>query len=153
MRAGDDMHVAFAGDALEVTLPPSSAPAVAAWSKLHRAGARVIIFDRSRWHAIGERAASALPSLHAGWALIVALGVILASTSRWRWLILAHPFLTIVVIAATANHWWLDSVAAAVVLAAVVGVQRVLDRARAGRVVGDAEAELDAALEPAPAPA
>ena len=63
VRAGDDMHVAFAGDALEVTLPSSSAPVVAAWAKLHRAGARVVIFDRSRWHAIGERAASALPSL------------------------------------------------------------------------------------------
>lgn len=111
-------------------------------------------FGQSVYGPVGQgisNQVSALPSLHAGWALIVALGVILASTSRWRWLVLAHPVLTIVVIAATANHWWLDSVAAAVVLAAVVGAQWALDRARARRVVTDAEAELDVALEPAPA--
>ena len=34
---------------------------------------------------------SAMPSVHVAWAVLVALGVILFSTSRWRWLILAHP--------------------------------------------------------------
>ena len=72
---------------------------------------------------------SALPSLHAAWAIIVAIGVIQASTSRWRWLILAHPLLTMLVIAATANHWWLDSAAAAAVIGVVMGLQWALSRA------------------------
>jgi hypothetical protein len=78
---------------------------------------------------------SALPSLHAGWALIVALGVITVSTSRWRWWILAHPVLTMLVIVATANHWWLDSIAAAVVLLAVLGVQWLLASRRSTSVL------------------
>jgi hypothetical protein len=74
---------------------------------------------------------SALPSLHAGWAFIVALGVITVSTSRWRWWILAHPVVTMLVIVATANHWWLDGVAAGAVLAAVVAAQSWLASRRA----------------------
>jgi len=66
---------------------------------------------------------SALPSLHAAWAFIVALGVLTVSTSRWRWWILAHPVLTMLVIVATANHWWLDGIAAGAVLLVVVALQ------------------------------
>jgi hypothetical protein len=73
---------------------------------------------------------SALPSMHAAWALIVAFAVIVASTSRWRWWILAHPVLTVLVIVVTANHWWLDSVAAAAVLVAVLVAQRLWGRVR-----------------------
>ena len=76
-------------------------------------------FGQSVYGPVGQgisNQVSALPSLHAGWALIVAFGVIVASPSRWRWWIVAHPVVTMVVIAATANHWWLDSVAAAAVL-------------------------------------
>jgi PAP2 superfamily len=56
---------------------------------------------------------SALPSLHVGWACLVALAVIQVSRSRWRWLVIAHPVLTMVVVVVTANHFWLDGVAAA----------------------------------------
>jgi len=90
-------------------------------------------FGQSVYGPVGQgisNQVSALPSLHAGWALIVAFGVIVASPSRWRWWIVAHPLVTIVVIAATANHWWLDSVAAAAVLAAVVAAQWAIDRLR-----------------------
>jgi len=62
-HAGNALRVAFEGDALEVTLPTSSPPVVAAWAKLHRAGKRVVVFDRSRWHALGERPAPLLPPL------------------------------------------------------------------------------------------
>ena len=73
---------------------------------------------------------SALPSLHAAWAIIIAYGVVTVSTSRYRWWILAHPVLTMLIIAATANHWWLDSIAAAAVIVAVVGAQRTIARLR-----------------------
>ncbi len=33
---------------------------------------------------------AALPSLHVGWAVLVALAVTSATRSRWRWLAVAH---------------------------------------------------------------
>jgi hypothetical protein len=69
---------------------------------------------------------SALPSVHVAWALLVALGVVLFSTSKWRWFILAHPFLTILAVVATANHWWLDGIVAAQLIGLAVVVERLL---------------------------
>lgn len=60
---------------------------------------------------------SAMPSIHVGWALLVAVAAIAASRSRWRWLVLAHPVLTVIAVVATANHWWLDGLVAAAILA------------------------------------
>jgi hypothetical protein len=60
---------------------------------------------------------SAMPSLHVGWACLIALAAIRVSRSRWRWLVIAHPALTMVVVVVTANHFWLDGVAAAGLLA------------------------------------
>ncbi|MEU0389883.1 phosphatase PAP2 family protein [Streptomyces chartreusis] len=56
---------------------------------------------------------AAMPSLHFGWALMVAVGLIAATRSRWRWLWLLHPLLTLLVIVGTANHYWLDAIVAA----------------------------------------
>jgi len=60
------------------------------------------------------------------WALLVALGVIVFSTSRWRWWILAHPFLTVLAVVATANHWWLDGIVAAQLIGIAIVVERLL---------------------------
>jgi hypothetical protein len=59
---------------------------------------------------------AALPSLHVGWALLVAVAWVAASRSRWRWLWLAHPAITVLVVVVTANHFWLDAVAGALVV-------------------------------------
>ena len=93
-------------------------------------------FGQSVYGPVGQgisNQVSALPSLHAGWALIVAYGVIVASPSRWRWWILAHPILTLLVIAATANHWWLDGIAAGAIIVVVLAIQWALARRRARR--------------------
>ncbi|MFJ6793312.1 phosphatase PAP2 family protein [Streptomyces sp. NPDC091268] len=63
---------------------------------------------------------AAMPSLHFGWALMVALGMIAATRSRWRVLWLLHPLLTLLVIVGTANHYWLDAVVATVLLGAAL---------------------------------
>ncbi|MFE4664781.1 phosphatase PAP2 family protein [Streptomyces sp. NPDC056716] len=60
---------------------------------------------------------AAMPSLHFGWALILALGVIAATRTRWRWLWLLHPLVTLLVIVGTANHYWLDALVAGVLVA------------------------------------
>jgi hypothetical protein len=80
---------------------------------------------------------SAMPSIHVGWALLVALVVVTTARSRWRWLALAYPALTTLAVVVTANHFWLDGIAAAVLLALSIGVQRAAGPARralAGRV-------------------
>ncbi|PWI14138.1 hypothetical protein DI272_08210 [Streptomyces sp. Act143] len=59
---------------------------------------------------------AAMPSLHFGWALMVAIGLIVATRSRWRWLWLLHPLLTLTVIVGTANHYWLDAIVATLML-------------------------------------
>ncbi|MFD4033302.1 phosphatase PAP2 family protein [Streptomyces sp. NPDC058637] len=61
---------------------------------------------------------AAMPSLHFGWALVVAIGLIAATRSRLRWLWLLHPLVTLLVIVGTANHYWLD----ALVVSALLGV-------------------------------
>ena len=55
---------------------------------------------------------SAMPSVHVGWALIVAFAVITVSRSRWRWLAAGYPLLTLLVVVVTANHFWLDGIVA-----------------------------------------
>ncbi|MPY64345.1 phosphatase PAP2 family protein [Streptomyces spongiae] len=59
---------------------------------------------------------AAMPSLHFGWALMVAIGLIAATRSRLRWLWLLHPLVTLLVIVGTANHYWLDAIGAAALL-------------------------------------
>ena len=62
---------------------------------------------------------AAMPSLHVGWALLIAVVLIAACRTRWRWLWLLHPVATVFVVVSTANHYWLDGIAGAgLVLAA-----------------------------------
>jgi len=68
---------------------------------------------------------SAMPSVHVGWALLTALVIVEVSRSRWRWLALAYPLLTMLAVVVTANHYWLDGIAAALLLALALVVQRV----------------------------
>jgi hypothetical protein len=76
---------------------------------------------------------SAMPSVHVGWALIVAIAVITVSRSRWRWLAAGYPVLTLLVVVVTANHFWLDGIAAAVLVVLVLVVQRATGGLRSGK--------------------
>jgi len=67
---------------------------------------------------------SAMPSVHIGWALLVAIVVVQVSRSRWRWLALSYPVLTTLATVVTANHFWLDGAGAAILLALALAVQR-----------------------------
>lgn len=78
---------------------------------------------------------SAMPSIHVAWAVIVAAGAIWASRSRWRWLTIAHPVLTVVAVVATANHWWLDGIVAAAIVALAAGVVTAAGRVGQARAL------------------
>lgn len=68
---------------------------------------------------------SAMPSVHVGWALLIAWAVLSVSDSGYRWWVLAYPALTTFVVVATANHFWLDGIVAAVLLAASILLVRL----------------------------
>jgi hypothetical protein len=74
---------------------------------------------------------AAMPSLHFGWSVIVAVGFIAIVRRRWSWIALAHPVITLLAIVATANHYWLDAIVAGVLVA--VGGALVATSRRAGR--------------------
>lgn len=67
---------------------------------------------------------AAMPSLHFGWAMIEAIAVISVARTAWRWLILLHPALMTLAIIGTANHWWIDAAAAAVLILGGIAVWR-----------------------------
>ncbi|MFI5101070.1 MAG: phosphatase PAP2 family protein [Actinomycetes bacterium] len=93
-------------------------------------------YGQSVYGAFGSGVAdqlSALPSVHVAWALLIAFFVITVSTSRWRWLILLHPVATIFVVVATANHFWLDGIAAGLLMAVALPVTDALERRRRRR--------------------
>ena len=70
---------------------------------------------------------AAMPSMHIGWALWSGLAIFWLNRRRWiRWLGIAYPVITLVVIMATANHFILDAVGGAAALLLGFGVQRLL---------------------------
>lgn len=66
---------------------------------------------------------SAFPSVHVGWAAIVAWWMWRSSPWRWGWVGVVHLVLTSFVVVATANHYWLDGLAAIGILAVALALQ------------------------------
>jgi hypothetical protein len=102
-----------------------------------------LLYHQSVYGAVGAGVSdqvSAMPSLHLAWACLIALAVVQVSTSPRRWLVLLHPIATMLVVVVTANHYWLDGIAAAVLL----GLSSL--------VVSGAEHLLAARRRPAPVP-
>jgi hypothetical protein len=69
---------------------------------------------------------AAMPSMHIGWSVWCGLTVFALAAVPWvRVLGLLYPALTLVVIVATANHFWLDAVGGVLCLAFGFAVARV----------------------------
>ena len=67
---------------------------------------------------------AAMPSLHIGWAALIAY-VIHRTGPRWlAWIATGHFAVTILVVVVTANHFWLDGVVALMLLACAALVIR-----------------------------
>ena len=59
---------------------------------------------------------AAMPSLHIGWAALIAY-VIHRTGPRWlAWVATAHFAITVLVVVVTANHYWLDGIVALLLL-------------------------------------
>jgi PAP2 superfamily protein len=71
---------------------------------------------------------AAVPSLHAGWALGVGIGVVRhARSAAWRAAGAAYPAAVVLTIVATGNHFVLDALAGMAVLGAGFAAAAVLD--------------------------
>ncbi|WUI03470.1 phosphatase PAP2 family protein [Spirillospora sp. NBC_00431] len=81
---------------------------------------------------------AAMPSLHIGWAAIIALGLVVTSRTRWRWLWLLHPAMTVAVVVVTANHYWLDGIVVLALLSVIVLLLRPPASARRDSASGAA---------------
>ena len=77
---------------------------------------------------------AAMPSIHVGWAAVVALGAFSLASGWWRWLVLMHLPFTVFVVAATGHHWWLDGVVAVLLLVGGLRLDTALRRRGAARV-------------------
>jgi hypothetical protein len=66
---------------------------------------------------------AAMPSMHVGWSLLVAL-VVFRVTRRWiaRGLFALHPLLMALTVTATGNHYFVDQIAGVLVALAAVGL-------------------------------
>jgi hypothetical protein len=72
-------------------------------------------YGASSAHAANQMAA--MPSLHVGWAALIAFVIWRAGPTWLRFTATAHAIITTAVVVLTANHWWLDGIAALVLLA------------------------------------
>ncbi len=59
---------------------------------------------------------AAMPSLHVGWAVLVAVVVARTAAGPLRMFAGAHAATTSLVVVVTANHWWIDGVVAVALL-------------------------------------
>jgi len=83
-----------------------------------------LAYHQSVYDALGRGLAyqlSAMPSVHVAWAVLIAMVVITASSSRWRWLVLLDPILTVWAVVATGNHFWLDGIVAVALIPMAAG--------------------------------
>jgi PAP2 superfamily len=86
-----------------------------------------VLYHQSVYQSSAGMAAdalSAMPSVHAAWALFVAVCALRVTTSPWRYLGVAHAALTIWVVVVTGNHYWADAFVAAALLALTLAAQR-----------------------------
>ncbi len=141
--------VAFTGISLLVQLIPVAPPRMLPGTGLVDTG---VIYHQSVYsNATGFNAdqLSAMPSVHVGWAVLVAIAVITTARSKWRWLVVLYPVLTTLAVVVTANHFWLDGVAAVLILVAVLAAQGLARRLFAARAAPVAQVSPDAVDEAA----
>jgi len=85
---------------------------------------------------------TAMPSVHVAWAAIVAWYVTALGRGVLRPVGALHLVVTVLVVAGTANHWWLDGIVAIAIMLVVLAGQRLVAdrwRARSARRRGPAQ--------------
>jgi PAP2 superfamily len=135
--------VAFTGICLLVQLIPVAPPRMLPGTGLVDTAVKYHQSVYSTTAGFDPDQLSAMPSVHVGWALLVAIAIIVTARSGWRWLAVLYPVMTTLAVIVTANHFWLDGIVAAVILVVVLLVQaagrRMLRERRAQKVAAEPE--------------
>lgn len=93
------------------------------------------LYGQSVYSSLGSRVEGqlqAMPSIHVGWAFLVAVATWVVGTGKLRWIGPIHAFITFIVVAVTANHYWLDGIVAGFVLVGAMLLQNYVRRAMLG---------------------
>jgi PAP2 superfamily len=125
-----NMIVAFTGMSLLIQMIAVAPPRLIGGTGLIDTAA---VYGQSVYDVIGSGIAdqyAAMPSIHVGWAILISFAVVVCSPSRWRWLAIAHGVLTVFVVVATANHYWLDGIAALPLLVIAWFAAKAVERVR-----------------------
>jgi hypothetical protein len=88
-----------------------------------------VVYHQSVYGTIGgfqPDQLSAMPSVHVGWAVLVAVAVCSVTKSRWRYLAVLHAVTTVFVVVVTGNHFWSDGIVACALLLLALGAERLL---------------------------
>jgi len=120
--------VVFTGLSLLVQFIPVAPPRMLPGTRMVDTG---VVYHQSVYsNATGFNAdqLSAMPSVHVGWAILVAIAITATARSRWRWLAVLYPVMTTLAVVVTANHFWLDGVAAVIILAIALAAQILVRR-------------------------
>jgi hypothetical protein len=125
--------VAFTGICLVIQFIPVAPPRMLSGISMVDTAAQYGQSVYSSTAAFQADELSAMPSVHVGWAILVAIAVITIARSRWRWLAIGYPVLTSIAVVVTANHFWLDGIVAGIILAIVLPVQAGARRLLASR--------------------
>jgi hypothetical protein len=123
-----NMIVAFTGMSLLVQMIAVAPPRLIGGTGLVDTAA---LYGQSVYAVIGSGIAdeyAAMPSIHVGWAFLISIAVVSAGTSRWRWIAALYGPLTFFVVVATANHYWLDGIAACALLVIAWYAAKAVDR-------------------------
>jgi hypothetical protein len=99
------------------TAPPRLVPGLGIADTVGMAG-----HDTGSFAGIGINPYAAMPSMHVGWSVLLAVVGFRATSSRLlRSFFVAHPIVMAITVTATGNHYFIDSIAgAAAALAALV---------------------------------
>lgn len=88
-------------------------------------------------------ALSAMPSVHIGWALLVAACTMSVAPRPWRYLGALQAAATIFAVVVTGNHYWADGFAAALLVAGTLAAQTLVRRLVAARAEAPAPDGVD----------
>lgn len=129
----------FTGAALLIEMIPVAPPRLIGGTGLVDTAT---VYGQSVYAFAGDLADqyAALPSIHVGWALLIGLAMVRCGGRLAASVGVTHAVLTVLVVVLTANHYWLDAVTAAAVLALALVVEGARARAVAALGARDAPA-------------
>ncbi len=127
--AGFMLVLAFAGFALWPLAPPRLLPASYHFVDTPATIGGMGPLDRGNLK--DDNQVAAMPSLHIGWSTWCAVALLPVLRRRWtKALVVVYPFVTLLTVMVTANHYWLDGVGGLAVLGAGMGLETLRLRAR-----------------------